>query len=192
MATATAPVTTAGRRSGTSAIPQENCAGFDDLLASYTADLKPAGCHEQFLVRLIARARFNIDRYQRLEALALDRILTQAESGAGDSPDEVLLDALTDARGPLAAIRKLIDASERSYFRAFREFTTSRKGRLQNEATQRKNALEELTFGPVAAIAQSFRNRREPTPPPTLAPAPAQPRVPRFDLREVGNPALRL
>lgn len=92
---------------------------FDRLAAAYTEEFSPRGEHEEFLVTLMARARFNIERFRRIEDVATERALD---------------DATTANLDLLAKIEKLIEAAERSYNRAHRELSAKRRAHLHDQA----------------------------------------------------------
>jgi hypothetical protein len=80
---------------------------FDDLLASYQAELDPQGPLEQDLFDQLLHAAWNLRRVRRLEAEL-----------APDSPDPLLEDSLERT---LQRLARYHSRAERTYFRALKE-----------------------------------------------------------------------
>jgi hypothetical protein len=120
-------------------LPHEDQAEFDALTQRLTAEFRPRGEHETFLVRQMIKARWNLARIERLEQLAFEQILTEP---VGDSdPDARILAAMASSGNPLDKLARYQAAAERSYYKAHRELTQARKQKLQNEAKSLDAAL---------------------------------------------------
>jgi hypothetical protein len=180
-------------------LPHEDQAEFDSLTQRLTAEFRPKGEHETFLVRQMIKARWNLARIERLEQLAFEQILTEPD---GDSdPDARILAALSGSGSgnPLDKLARYQAAAERSYYKAHRELTQARKQKLQNEAKSLDAALYRyinagMPNDPISSRKETRAkapvpnepNHRVATPPDILRRHPSQTGSRR------DNPALRL
>jgi hypothetical protein len=180
-------------------LPHEDQAEFDSLTQRLTAEFRPKGEHETFLVRQMIKARWNLARIERLEQLAFEQILTEPD---GDSdPDARILAALSGSGSgnPLDKLARYQAAAERSYYKAHRELTQARKQKLQNEAKSLDAALYRyINYGmpddPISSRKETRAQapvQNEPNSRPSAQPQPSKSSVTK-NAYGLGNPALRL
>ncbi len=113
-------------------LAHENQQEFHRLAAGCESEFVPKITHDRFLVDQLIQSRWRLDRFRRLETLALDQIVT----GEFDetNPDSKILASLGDK--PLVIITRMANAAEKSYYRAHRKLTQSRSRELRNKAKE--------------------------------------------------------
>ena len=110
---------------------------FDRLAAGYHTEFAPKTTHELFLVDQLTQSRWRLDRYRRLEALALEQMI----AGELDetNPDAKILQAL--GGNAFATVTRLASAAEKSYYRAHRELSQGRAREKRNKANDAQTWL---------------------------------------------------
>jgi hypothetical protein len=92
-------------------LPHENPEDFNDLAARLRDEFQPDGENENFLVDQMIQSRCRLLRIQRLEALALEQILT--EPGSNSDPDARILTAMCASGNALDKLQRYAAAAER-------------------------------------------------------------------------------
>ena len=117
----------------------EDQTAFDRLLESYLSEFQPTTTHEHFLVDQLAQSRWRLDRAHRLEALALEQIVS------GDSDETNPNSRILAHLGPnaLTTLNRWAAAAEKSYYRAHRELTQARSRELRNKANDAQVWLQQ-------------------------------------------------
>ncbi len=120
-------------------LAHEDQAAFDRLLESYRSEFQPSTTHETFLTDQLAQSRWRLDRFRRLESVALENIV----SGEIDetNPDTRIVAAL--GSNPLILLNRWAASAEKSYFQAYRELSHCRSREKRNEANDAKTWLKE-------------------------------------------------
>jgi len=113
-------------------LPGESQDAFDRLVRSYVDELHPNTEGERFLVLQMAQSRWRLERFQRLEAAVVEKMV--AESETDDSPDGVIAAAmLARTNNAFAALQRYAAAAERSYYKAKRELENGRKSTAESD-----------------------------------------------------------
>ena len=152
----------------------EDRAAFDRLLESYQSDFQPATTHEHFLVGQLAHSRWRLDRAHRLEAVALEQLVS------GEIDETNPNSRIASSLGPnaLTILNRWAATAENSYHRAHRELTQSRTRTLRNKAKEAQvwikesfqdfrrnlyqnqpNSQNEANFAPAEAPAPPEQNK---------------------------------
>lgn len=176
--------------------PPESQESFHQLAARLRAELAPEGAHQAFLVDRMAYARHALVRYERLQAEAMEEILTASDAG-DRSPDGRILAVLERRSNILDRIERSIHEAERAYYRAWRQFQAARKAapagaaQLASEVeTQEPAPAATKKYEQLAAEVSATLNRRPPVlPQPSVVAAMANARQLKAD---PGSPSLRL
>ena len=171
----------------------EDQTAFDRLLESYHSEFQPTTTHEHFLVDQLAQSRWRLDRAHRLEALALEQIVS------GDSDETNPNSRILAHLGPnaLPTISRWAAAAEKSYYRAHRELTQARSRELRNKANDAQVWLQQqlaatpmpkldpwILYGDQApAATHTAPVQNEPNPAPAAAPAQSRKHLSRRERR---------
>ena len=95
------------------------------VLESFRKQFPATGEHENFLVELMAHARWKLNHFQTLEAALLLDLAKDCPAGA--NPDLHVIQKLTDnPNKTLTMIQRATAAAERSYFKAHAEYMKCR------------------------------------------------------------------
>jgi hypothetical protein len=166
--TSTGPITDAGKQTCSqnsrthgcsspefSILPAEDPNDFDRLIERITIEMQPHTEHENFLVGLMAQARWKRGRIQNHEMDLLDQLI------AGEPVE-----------AKIALMMRYAAASERAYYKAHREFTQSRRQRVHDQQAAADAAYNTWATTPIGqgpSLSTLFPGFREPAPPPTSA-----------------------
>lgn len=160
-----------------SVLPHESREEYDALADTIAAEHQPEGDNEAFLVNQMIQARWKLLRLERLEALAMEQILTDPASSP--DPDSAILAAMAKNSSILDKLARYEAAAERSYFKALRELQSSRARNGKADDKAMKACIDKYILGP--------RTSRQPA-----QSAPAVPQRPNLTPEEIAHPALRL
>lgn len=139
----TGPVTDPGKKASSqnarkhglsgafSLLPAEDPDQFNALLNRLTEEMRPVTEHECFLVDRITQARWKLERIRGIEEELLDRTL------GGDAVGH-----------QLSLIMRYSAAAERTYYRAQKEFTQSRREQEKNTQAAFKTTLDNYLLPP--------------------------------------------
>jgi hypothetical protein len=108
-------------------LPNEDRNQFDALLERYQSELAPKTAHQEFLVSLMAGARWKLERLARIEV---------AMFAALENPREAFTNK--DTAAGFARLDRYRASLERTYHRCARELCATSK--LQNEANSTQTA----------------------------------------------------
>src|ERR1700676_4940036 len=112
----------------------ENRGDYEKLVADYTDEYEPDTIHQNFLVSQLARARWRLNRIQRIENASIDLIIG-APAELTETPDHKIAQRMLDSGGdPLPRLERYRAAVERSYHRAVKELRMAQKQQIQNKA----------------------------------------------------------
>ncbi len=107
------------------------------------------------------RARWTLDRIERLEAAAYDQILT--EPGSPTDPDARILAALGNSGSILDKLQRWANSCRRTYYQAKRELESSRTRQIRAEAKMLDNYIKKVVYAPMPGEQPVLQN--EPNPP---------------------------
>ena len=147
-------------------LPHEDADDFNNLATTLRDEFQPECENENFLVDQMIQSRCRLLRIQRLEALALEQILT--EPGSSADPDARMLSAICASGNALDKLQRYAAAAERSYYKALRELQHSRAQRRKSETAAVQNMITRTIFAPIpgfvprAARASNIAVRNEP------------------------------
>ena len=101
-------------------IPGEDPAELEAMIAGYDQEWAPTNCLQRFLVDSLIRADWLLQRFSRLESALWASHIEDARASASHPLDEnaPLGDIYSRDYEPLDSIERLIDSTERSYYRA--------------------------------------------------------------------------
>lgn len=164
---------------------------FDALVAAIAGEHRPEGDTETFLVDQMIQARWKLLRIERLEALAVEQILT--EPGAAADPDSRLLSAMAGSGSVLDKLARYAAAAQRSYYKALRELQALRARTRKAEASALDAYIKNIIYTPIpgehemkaycAAVNDFTKKQNE---------ADSRPGRPVLTPEELAHPALRL
>jgi hypothetical protein len=146
-------------------LAHENREEFEQLAAEVREEFQPAGGHENFLVTEMIQARSKLLRLSRLEAAAMEQILT--EPGSADDPDARILGAMSKTGGILDKLERYAAAARRCYHKAVRDLENGRRQKQQNEAKAFDAALKAYLYAPVPSTKRfdpPLQNEPDPAP----------------------------
>ena len=179
-----------------SVLPHESRQDFDDLAARLRTEYTPQGDSESFLVDQMIQARWKLERIGRLEALAMEQILTDP-AGDDPDPDARLLAVMSRNNNVLDKLARYSAAAERSYYKALRELQAGRVRTHKADVNALDAYIKKFINAPVpgelemraycAAVNDFTKLQNEPK----SAAAPA-PKRPVLTPEELAHPALRL
>jgi hypothetical protein len=112
-------------------LPEEDPNDFDRLIERISAEMRPVTEHESFLVGLMAQARWKRGRIQNHEMDLLDQLIS-------GEPVEA----------KIALMMRYAANAERSYYKAHREFTQSRREREQQAQAALGQAIDNYIMAP--------------------------------------------
>ncbi|MCX6622107.1 MAG: hypothetical protein NTY38_13775 [Acidobacteria bacterium] len=142
-------------------LPGEDIEQFRELLAAYENEFDPVGEHECFLVNQAAEARWKLLRIERLQSEAFEQILAAGDSG--QSPDALILAALSQPNCVLHRLERYAAGAERTYLRCYRELTQLWRQRVKDEAAAMRARINRLMTEPLPTPRDPLRNEPNPT-----------------------------
>jgi hypothetical protein len=176
-------------------LPHESRQDFDDLVTRLRTEFTPQGENETFLVDQMIQSRWKLDRIGRLEALAMEQILT--DPAAADDPDARLLGAMSQNNNILDKLARYSAAAERSYYKALRELQAGRVRTHKADVHALDAYIKKFINVPVPGelemkaycLAVNDFAKKQNEPKSAAAQAPARPVL---TPEELAHPALRL
>ena len=175
-------------------LPNESQDEFDALAERLAAEHAPEGDTETFLVDQMIQSRWKLIRLERLEALAMEQILTHPS--APPDADTAVLESLSRNGAILDKLARYQAAAERAYFKALRELRAVRLSTRRAEARAMEAYVQALVHAPLPGSSRPVQNEANPAP--RNAPASASPKAPppfqrpTLTPEELAHPALRL
>ena len=147
------------------ALAHENRADLDRLIAGLRDEFKPQGEHENFLVDQMIRARWALNRIDRLECVAFDQILT--EPGSPADPDARILAALGSSGNIIDKLQRWANSCRRTYSQAKHELESSRERTARTQANAFDNYIKQVVFAPLPGQDRVAKRvlQNEPNPP---------------------------
>src|SRR5215831_3953258 len=127
-------------------LPHENVEDFNGLATRLRDEFQPETESENFLVDQMIQSRCRLLRIQRLEALALEQILTEPDSNP--DPDARILTAMCASGNALDKLQRYAATAERSYYKALRELRQSRARNQRSESAALDNMMKAIICAP--------------------------------------------
>lgn len=161
-------------------LPGEDRDEYEALAAAYHDEFAPETEHELFLVHQLLEARWKIQRYERLQAEALNQMLASAPDQHSDT---ALVAALQAGSPAFEKLQRFIAQAGRAFHRAHRDLLLLRRDSRRQEVQATHARIDAVLTQPLpnepdypgwpeSLLPRELRN--EPNPPrPRLAPSPA-------------------
>ncbi len=111
-------------------LANENQEQFDQLLEEFRQQFRPANIHQDMLLNQMVKAQWQLARAERLETVAFDLLAVPCDSD--DLDVRIVNNILAAGRDPISLFQRYRAQAERSYYKAYREFSAARQ--IQNEA----------------------------------------------------------
>jgi hypothetical protein len=143
-------------------LPHEDPAEFEQLAAEVRDEFEPETSSENFLVDTMIQARCKLVRFERLQGLAFEQILT--EPGSSSDPDARILGALGASGNLIDKLERYAAAARRVYYQAVRELENSRARIQRREAKALENYIKAYVYAPTPVEIERMK-QNEPNPP---------------------------
>jgi hypothetical protein len=147
-------------------LPHEDPAEFEQLAAAVRHEFRPRTDSENFLVDLMIQARCKLVRFDRLQGLAFEQVLT--EPGSSSDPDARILAALGASGNMVDKLERYAASARRAYYQARRELESSRVRIQRMETKALNNYMKAYIFAPtpidIKRMKQNEANSRETNP----------------------------
>lgn len=132
-------------------LSHENPEEFQELLANMFVDFNPTNDHEEYLVTLMAQARWREARCRRFENLAFELLLDPDAATAPDaSPDLRIVARLTAGRGDaLTLIERYCTAAVNQYTKCYRTLLQGRKANFNHEKEALDQYIRKVVYAPL-------------------------------------------
>ena len=129
----------------------ESAGRFNALVQELTDEFSPQSGHQVFLVEQMAEARWRIERFQRIEAAAFERIIESGDPTL-DPDARIAAHLVTNGAGALNAIQRILSAAQRTYDRFRKELSDARSDNVAFKTAMNIDAqLEKMSKIPHAA-----------------------------------------
>lgn len=134
-----------------SVLSHENPDEFQDLLAKIFVDFEPTNDHEEYLVTLMAQARWREARCRRFENLAFELMLNPDAATAADaSPDLRIVARLTAGRADaLALIERYCTAAVNQYTKCYKALLHGRRIHANYEKQALEQYIRKVVYAPL-------------------------------------------
>lgn len=147
-------------------LPHEDPAEFEPIAAAVRHEFRPRTDSENFQVDLMIQARCKLVRFDRLQGLAFEQVLT--EPGSSADPDARILFALGASGNLIDKLERYAAAARRAYYQARRELESSRVRIQRMETKALNNYIKAYIFAPtpidIKRMKQNEANSRETNP----------------------------